>query len=144
MNRNLYNQLKEKLYDIYWCYIYSKREALIEEYIEEHSDYFLEVMEQDLKNKILFKKAETMFININCIKDFSFKEAIKNALRSYIEKLYFKEFYTEADLAIKAFIKAVDEQKINFDLVEKPFKKIIKTLVERHIKKIQKEHEDGL
>lgn len=144
MNRNLYNQLKEKLYDIYWCYIYSKREALIEEYIEEHSDYFLEVMEQDLKNKILFKKAETMFININCIKDFSFKEAIKNALRSYIEKLYFEEFYTEADLAIKAFIKAVDEQKINFDLVEKPFKKIIKTLVERHIKKIQKEHEDGL
>lgn len=144
MNRNLYNQLKEKLYDIYWCYIYSKREALIEEYIEEHSDYFLEVMEQDLKNKILFKKAETVFININCIKDFSFKEAIKNALRSYIEKLYFKEFYTEADLAIKAFIKAVDEQKINFDLVEKPFKKIIKTLVERHIKKIQKEHEDGL
>lgn len=144
MDRNLYNQLKEKLYDIYWCYIYSKREALIEEYIEEHSDYFLEVMEQDLKNKILFKKAETMFININCIKDFSFKEAIKNALRSYIEKLYFKEFYTEADLAIKAFIKAVDEQKINFDLVEKPFKKIIKTLVERHIKKIQKEHEDGL
>lgn len=144
MNRNLYNQLKEKLYDIYWCYIYSKREALIEEYIEEHSDYFLEVMEQDLKNKILFKKAETMFININCIKDFSFKEAIKNALRSYIERLYFKEFYIEADLAIKAFIKAVDEQKINFDLVEKPFKKIIKTLVERHIKKIQKEHEDGL
>lgn len=144
MNRNLYNQLKEKLYDIYWCYIYSKREALIEEYIEEHSDYFLEVMEQDLKNKILFKKAETMFININCIKDFSFKEAIKNALRSYIEKLYFEEFHTEANLAIKAFIKAVDEQKINFDLVEKPFKKIIKTLVERHIKKIQKEHEDGL
>lgn len=144
MNRDLYNQLKEKLYDIYWCYIYSKREALIEEYIEEHSDYFLEVMEQDLKNKILFKKAETMFININCIKDFSFKEAIKNALRSYIEKLYFKEFHTEANLAIKAFIKAVDEQKINFDLVEKPFKKIIKTLVERHIKKIQKEHEDGL
>lgn len=144
MNRDLYNQLKEKLYDIYWCYIYSKRETLIEEYIEEHSDYFLEVMEQDLKNKILFKKAETMFININCIKDFSFKEAIKNALRSYIEKLYFEEFHTEANLAIKAFIKAVDEQKINFDLVEKPFKKIIKTLVERHIKKIQKEHEDGL
>ena len=144
MNRDLYNQLKEKLYDIYWCYIYSKRETLIEEYIEEHSDYFLEVIEQDLKNKILFKKAETMFININCIKDFSFKEAIKNALRSYIEKLYFEEFHTEANLAIKAFIKAVDEQKINFDLVEKPFKKIIKTLVERHIKKIQKEHEDGL
>jgi hypothetical protein len=144
MNRDLYNQLKEKLYDIYWCYIYSKRETLIEEYIEEHSDYFLEVMEQDLKNKILFKKAETMFININCIKNFSFKEAIKNALRSYIEKLYFEEFHTEANLAIKAFIKAVDEQKINFDLVEKPFKKIIKTLVERHIKKIQKEHEDGL
>lgn len=144
MNRDLYNQLKEKLYDIYWCYINSKRETLIEEYIEEHSDYFLEVMEQDLKNKILFKKAETMFININCIKNFSFKEAIKNALRSYIEKLYFEEFHTEANLAIKAFIKAVDEQKINFDLVEKPFKKIIKTLVERHIKKIQKEHEDGL
>lgn len=144
MNRDLYNQLREKLYDIYWCYISSKREALIEEYVEEHSDYFLEVMEQDLKNKILFKKAETMFININCIKDFSFKEAIKNALRSYIEKLYFEEFHTEANLAIKAFIKAVDEQKINFDLVEKPFKKIIKTLVERHIKKIQKEHEDGL
>ena len=144
MNRDLYNQLTEKLYDIYQCYINSKREALIEEYVEEHSDYFLEVMEQDLKNKILFKKAETMFININCIKDFSFKEAIKNALRSYIEKLYFEEFHTEANLAIKAFIKAVDEQKINFDLVEKPFKKIIKTLVERHIKKIQKEHEDGL
>lgn len=144
MNRDLYNQLREKLYYIYWCYINSKREALIEEYVEEHSDYFLEVMEQDLKNKILFKKAETMFININCIKDFSFKEAIKNALRSYIEKLYFEEFHTEANLAIKAFIKAVDEQKINFDLVEKPFKKIIKTLVERHIKKIQKEHEDGL
>lgn len=144
MNRDLYNQLREKLYDIYWCYINSKREALIEEYVEEHSDYFLEVMEQDLKNKILFKKAETMFININCIKDFSFKEAIKNALRFYIEKLYFEEFHTEANLAIKAFIKAVDEQKINFDLVEKPFKKIIKTLVERHIKKIQKEHEDGL
>lgn len=144
MNRDLYNQLREKLYDIYWYYINSKREALIEEYVEEHSDYFLEVMEQDLKNKILFKKAETMFININCIKDFSFKEAIKNALRSYIEKLYFEEFHTEANLAIKAFIKAVDEQKINFDLVEKPFKKIIKTLVERHIKKIQKEHEDGL
>lgn len=144
MNRDLYNQLREKLYNIYWCYINSKREALIEEYVEEHSDYFLEVIEQDLKNKILFKKAETMFININCIKDFSFKEAIKNALRSYIEKLYFEEFHTEANLAIKAFIKAVDEQKINFDLVEKPFKKIIKTLVERHIKKIQKEHEDGL
>lgn len=30
MNRDLYNQLREKLYDIYWCYINSKREALID------------------------------------------------------------------------------------------------------------------
>lgn len=144
MDRNLYNQLKEKLYDIYWCYIYSKTEALIEEYIEEHSDYFLEVMEQDLKNEILFKKAKTMFNSPDYNKSFPFKQRIKNALKSYIEKLYFEEFYTEASLAIKAFIKAIDEQGINFDLVEKSFKKIIKTLVERHIKKIQKEHEDGL
>lgn len=144
MNRDLYNQLREKLYDIYWCYIYSKREALIEEYVEEHSDYFLEVMEQDLKNKILFKKAETMFININCIKDFSFKEAIKNALRSYLEKIYFEEFYTEASLTIKAFIKAVDKQEIEANLVEKHFKKLIKALIEKHIEKIQREHENRL
>lgn len=144
MNRSLYNQLEEKLYNIYWCYMYSKTEALIEEYIEEHSDYFLEVIEQDLKNKILFKKAKIMFNCPDYNKSFPFKPRIKDALRSYIEKLYFKEFYTEASLAIRYFIKAVDEQEISFDLIEKPFKKIIKTLVERHIKKIQREHENGL
>jgi hypothetical protein len=89
MDRNLYNQLKEKLYDIYWCYIYSKTEALIEEYIEEHSDYFLEVIEQDLKNKILFKKAKTMFNCPDYSKSFPFKLRIENALRSYLEKNLF-------------------------------------------------------
>lgn len=33
MDRNLYNQLKEKLYNIYWDLMYSKVEALAEEYI---------------------------------------------------------------------------------------------------------------
>lgn len=144
MDRNLYNQLKEKLYDIYWCYIYSKTEALIEEYIEEHSDYFLEVIEQDLKNKILFKKAKTMFNCPDYSKSFPFKLKIKNTLRSYLEKIYFEEFYTKASLTIKAFIKAVDKQEIEANLVEKHFKKLIKALIEKHVEKIQREHENRL
>lgn len=61
MNKNLYIQLRARLYDIYWEYLYSKIYALIEEYVEEHPDYFLEIIEQNEKNIALFKKAETMF-----------------------------------------------------------------------------------
>jgi hypothetical protein len=144
MDRNLYNQLKEKLYNIYWNLMYSKVEALAEEYIEEHSDYFLEVIEQDLKSKIIFKKAEIMFNILNYSEGFPFKLKIKNALRSYLEKIYFEEFYTEASLTIKAFIKAVDKQEIEANLVEKHFKKLIKALIEKHVEKIQREHENRL
>lgn len=45
MNKNLYIQLRARLYDIYWEYLYSKIYALIEEYVEEHPDYFLEIIE---------------------------------------------------------------------------------------------------
>lgn len=144
MDRNLYNQLKEKLYNIYWDLMYSKVEALAEEYIEEHSDYFLEVIEQDLKSKIIFKKAEIMFNILNYSEGFPFKLKIENALRSYLEKIYFEEFYTEANLTIKAFIKAVDKQEIEANLVEKHFKKLIKALIEKHVEKIQREHENRL
>lgn len=144
MDRNLYNQLKEKLYDIYWCYIYSKTEALIEEYIEEHSDYFLEVIEQDLRSKIIFKKAEIMFNIPNYSEGFHFKTKIKNRLKSYLEKFYFDEFNEKASLTIKAFIKAVDKQEIEANLVEKHFKKLIKALIEKHVEKIQREHENRL
>ena len=144
MDRNLYNQLKEKLYDIYWCYIYSKTEALIEEYIEEHSDYFLEVIEQDLRSKIIFKNAEIMFNIPNYSEGFHFKTKIKNRLKSYLEKFYFDEFNEKASLTIKAFIKAVDKQEIEANLVEKHFKKLIKALIEKHVEKIQREHENRL
>lgn len=144
MDRNLCNQLKEKLYNIYWNLMYSKVEALAEEYIEEHSDYFLEVIEQDLRSKIIFKKAEIMFNIPNYSEGFHFKTKIKNRLKSYLEKFYFDGFNEKASLTIKAFIKAVDKQEIEANLVEKHFKKLIKALIEKHIEKIQREHENGL
>ena len=144
MDRNLCNQLKEKLYDIYWDLMYSKVEALAEEYIEEHSDYFLEVIEQDLRSKIIFKKAEIMFNIPNYSEGFHFKTKIENRLKSYLEKFYFDEFNEKASLTIKAFIKAVDKQEIEANLVEKHFKKLIKALIEKHIEKIQREHENRL
>lgn len=144
MDRNLCNQLKEKLYNIYWDLMYSKVEALAEEYIEEHSDYFLEVIEQDLRSKIIFKKAEIMFNIPNYSEGFHFKTKIKNRLKSYLEKFYFDEFNEKASLTIKAFIKAVDKQEIEANLVEKHFKKLIKALIEKHVEKIQREHENRL
>lgn len=146
MNKNLYNQLRTKLYDIYWDCVYSKISALIEEYVEEHPDYFLEIIEQNEKNIALFKRAETIFhphFSENKMGDF-LKRRIEGALKSHIENLYFKEFFNKADTVIKVFIKAVDKQEIEIGFLEKSFKKSIKALIEKNIEEIQKEHENGL
>ena len=146
MNKNLYIQLRARLYDIYWEYLYSKIYALIEEYVEEHPDYFLEIIEQNEKNIALFKRAGTMFhpyFSENKMGDF-LKRRIEGALKSYIENLYFKEFFNNANTIIKVCIKEVSKQETEMGFLEKAFKKSIKALIERNIEEIQKEHEDGL